>query len=108
MGKSTAEENVQEAETDVVAEANVAEQAAADALADAQPQQQPEQQSEGLNIQDLTIMMQVISVCTARGAIRAEEMEGVGRVYTKLQNFLKQAEEAANAQGQAQPGTPQG
>ena len=67
--------------------------------ADAQPLGQPE---EGLNIQDLQTAAQIISICSARGAFKAEEMEQVGGLYNKLSKFLQQAADAQAAQQQNQ------
>ena len=41
-----------------------------------------------LNIQDLVGLKSVIDVATQRGAFKAAEMEAVGKLYNKLNNFL--------------------
>ena len=48
-----------------------------------------------LSIQDLTTALQIISVVTARGAIKAEEMAVCGALYNKLKLFLEAAAVAA-------------
>jgi len=39
---------------------------------------------------DLQNIIQIIDVCTKRGAFQAEELSGVGQLYDKLKNTLKQ------------------
>ena len=41
-----------------------------------------------LSVQDLVVLQNVINVVASRGAFRAEELEGVGRIYNKLTSFL--------------------
>lgn len=43
----------------------------------------------GLSLQDLLVVVQTIQVVSQRGAVRAEEMELVGGVYTRLVAFLQ-------------------
>jgi hypothetical protein len=62
----------------------------------------PPAQQEGLDIQDLQTAAQIISICTARGAFKAEEMEQVGKLFNKLNNFLTKAQEVAAAQAAQQ------
>ncbi len=50
-----------------------------------------------LTIKDLSTAAQIISVVTSRGAIKAEEMEVVGALYTKLNGFLKASAAAKQA-----------
>ncbi len=50
-----------------------------------------------LSIQDLTTALQIISVVTARGAIKAEEMAVCGALFNKLKLFLEAAAVAAEA-----------
>jgi len=51
-------------------------------------QPQAEQPSTDLTISDLNALKTVIDVATQRGAFKAAEMEAVGKVYNKLNNFL--------------------
>ncbi len=41
-----------------------------------------------LNISDLIALKSVVEVASQRGAFKANELEGVGRVYNKLSTFL--------------------
>jgi hypothetical protein len=60
----------------------------------AAPQQSAENQN-GLQLTDLTVMMQILDVVTARGAIKADEMATVGALYGKLKTFIEQTTQAA-------------
>ena len=51
--------------------------------------------SEGLQLTDLRIMLQILDVVTARGAIKADEMSTVGTLYGKLKTFVDQTTQAA-------------
>lgn len=51
-----------------------------------QPQVAP---AADLNIQDLVGLKSIIDVATQRGAFKAAEMEAVGKLYNKLNNFLE-------------------
>jgi hypothetical protein len=42
-----------------------------------------------LNLSDLALALQTIQVVSQRGAIRADEMEAVGGLYTRLFKFLE-------------------
>lgn len=64
----------------------------------AQTPEMPEGTQEGLQLSDLRIMMQILDVVTARGAIKAEEMTTVGLLYGKLKTFVDQTTQAAPAQ----------
>jgi len=44
---------------------------------------------------DLANIINIIEVCTKRGAFQAEEMSGVGKLYDKLKESLKKCEEKA-------------
>lgn len=48
------------------------------------------QKPEGsdLNIQDLVGLKSVIDVATQRGAFKAAELEAVGKLYNRLNNFI--------------------
>jgi spore germination cell wall hydrolase CwlJ-like protein len=48
-------------------------------------------QAQGLTLQDLVAVAQVIQVTTQRGAYRAEELAEVGALYNKLVSFLETA-----------------
>lgn len=66
-----------------IAAAVVEEQVNAQAEAQAQ---KPE--GADLNIQDLVGLKSVIDVATQRGAFKAAELEAVGKLYNRLNNFI--------------------
>lgn len=43
----------------------------------------------GLSVQDLLLVVQTLQVVTARGAVKAGEMETVGGLYNRLVAFLR-------------------
>jgi hypothetical protein len=49
----------------------------------------PAEGSVQLQLQDLLLAAQVIQLASQRGAIKAEEMEAVGGLYTRLVTFLQ-------------------
>jgi hypothetical protein len=57
---------------------------AQEATAPAAQQEQP-----SLNLQDLILVAQIIQICSARGAFKADELANVGNLYTKLVAFLQ-------------------
>ena len=77
----------------------------------AQPQAQaPQQDPNALSIGDLKNLSTILDVASTRGAFKANEMQGVGFLYNKLQAFLakvapeekpedKKAEAPATAEG---------
>lgn len=42
-----------------------------------------------LNINDLLAVRSVMEVASQRGAFKASELESVGKIYNKLNNFLE-------------------
>lgn len=50
--------------------------------------QEATQEAPSLQIADLIVVANLIQAVAQRGAIRADEMELVGSVYTKLNKFL--------------------
>jgi len=42
-----------------------------------------------LNISDLLAVKSIIEIASQRGAFKANELEGVGKIYNKLSNFLE-------------------
>jgi len=57
-----------------------------------EPEAQPApaaQPAQGLNLQDLVTVAQIIQLTSQRGAFRAEELQNVGALYTKLVAFLQ-------------------
>ena len=61
---------------------------------------------QGLQLTDLRIMMQILDVVTARGAIKADEMTTVGTLYGKLKVFVDQTTTAATAEEPAEETAP--
>ena len=49
----------------------------------------PAEETVQLQLQDLLLLAQVVQVASQRGAIKAEEMETVGGVYSRLVKFLQ-------------------
>ena len=47
-------------------------------------------EEDQISLNDLASIRNVINVASRRGAFAAEEMEDVGRVYNKLDNFLNE------------------
>lgn len=43
----------------------------------------------GLTVRDLAQVLEIIKVCSSRGAFRAEELSGVGLLYDRLNSFLQ-------------------
>jgi len=50
-----------------------------------------EQQPAGpdLNLNDLAALRSIVDVASQRGAFKAAELESVGKIYNKLNNFLE-------------------
>lgn len=49
----------------------------------------PETPAADLNISDLLAVKSIIEIASQRGAFKANELEGVGKIYNKLSNFLE-------------------
>jgi hypothetical protein len=43
-----------------------------------------------LSISDLQACIQIIEICSSRGAFKADELAGVGHLYQKLSGFINQ------------------
>jgi len=61
---------------------------------DVQQETQEQPQAEGqpaadLNLNDLAALRSVIDVASQRGAFKSNELESVGKIYNKLNNFLE-------------------
>ena len=48
-------------------------------------------QPAGVTINDIATLLQIIEVCSQRGAFRAEELSSVGAVYDKVKSFISAA-----------------
>lgn len=58
-----------------------------------------------LGINDLKACLQVIEICSQRGAFKAEELTGVGTLYQKIALFVQAAELTAAEAANEQPAT---
>jgi hypothetical protein len=70
---------------------NLKKSAKATGTATAQPQAQaqaPQPDPNALSIGDLKNLSTILDVASTRGAFKANEMQGVGFLYNKLQAFL--------------------
>ena len=53
-------------------------------------QENIEEEKKNISLNDLASLRNIINVASRRGAFAAEEFEDVGKVYTKLDMFLKE------------------
>ena len=51
------------------------------------------EQKVSLSLGDLQAVMNLIDLCSSRGAFRANELEGVGRLHNHLGMFIKQTQQ---------------
>ena len=51
------------------------------------------EQTPTLNVNDLALMAQLITVCSKRGAFQAEEMRVTGELFDKLKAYLAHVQE---------------
>lgn len=49
-----------------------------------------EEEKKSISLNDLASLRNIVNVASKRGAFGAEEFEDVGKVFTKLDNFLKE------------------
>ena len=66
-----------------------------------------EENKESLTLGTIQNVLQIIDVCSKRGAFRAEELEEVGKTFNQLKAFVeyvtKQQRENKEASAQAAP-----
>jgi len=62
-----------------------------------------EPQSGGLNFGDIQAAVQIIDVCTQRGAIKGDELVQVGTVRERFVAFLRLAQESGEEVGELPP-----
>ena len=67
----------------------------------------PAQQPAHLSLNDLKLCVQIIDVCSSRGAFKPEEFGAVGAIHQKLTLFLAQSEQAQQAAQQNAQATPE-
>lgn len=63
-------------------------------------------QAPGLSLQDIASMVQIVDLCSKRGAFEGAELETVGGLRTRIMAFLeanKPAEEGAVPEVEAEP-----
>ncbi len=53
------------------------------------PEQPAAPQGPDLNLSDLAALRSILEVASQRGAFKAAELESVGKVFNKLNNFLE-------------------
>ena len=54
------------------------------------PQEKVMEDEKSISLNDLASLRNIINVASRRGAFAAEEFEDIGKVFTKLDNFLKE------------------
>ena len=62
-----------------------------------------------LTVQDLGVLKTIIEVAQSRGAFKANELEAIGKTYTKLETFLTSIQNqqvAAQGNAPAEPAKP--
>jgi hypothetical protein len=55
-----------------------------------------EQTDLSLSLNDLKLCLQIIDICSTRGAFKAEEFQAVGAIHTKLKTFIEHATAASS------------
>lgn len=61
-----------------------------------------EQTELALSINDLKLCLQIIDICSTRGAFKAEEFQTIGAIHTKLKTFVDRAT-AASSTAETEP-----
>jgi len=51
-----------------------------------------EETKPGINLSDMALMMNVIDICSSRGAFKGEELMEVGQLRSKLAAFIEYAQ----------------
>tara|TARA_Y100001958_G_C20823648_1_gene277445 strand:+ start:224 stop:484 length:261 start_codon:yes stop_codon:yes gene_type:complete len=49
--------------------------------------------TEEVNINDIKSVLSILNVCTQRGVFKVEELEGIGKLYNKLNKFVNNVTE---------------
>ena len=73
------------------------------------PDGAPQPGNPELTVQDLGVLKTIIEVAQSRGAFKANELEAVGKTYTKLETFLTSIQNqqvAAQGTAKADPAKP--
>lgn len=50
---------------------------------------QEAQQQEGISLNDLALMVNIIDTCTKRGAFEGNELATIGAIRNKIETFVK-------------------
>ena len=74
----------------------------------AAPAQAPQPDPTALSIGDLKNLSTILDVASTRGAFKANEMDGVGFLYNKLQAFLAKVAPEQKPEGAEAPATAEG
>jgi len=53
--------------------------------------QKTQESTDYFDINDFLMMRNVLEVVSQRGAIKADEMESVGRLFSKIQHYIAQS-----------------
>ena len=68
-------------------------------------QENIEEEKKNISLNDLASLRNIINVASRRGAFAAEEFEDVGKVYTKLDMFLKEQSKLLEEQAEKEDST---
>ena len=58
-------------------------------ISQSESQQKEQNQAPDLNLNDLAALRSIVDVASQRGTFKAAELESVGKIYNKLNNFLE-------------------
>lgn len=64
-------------------------------------QENQEPKNQGLSLNDIHAMVQIVDLASSRGAFRADELSKVGAVYDKVNSFLISISAQQNASEEA-------
>jgi len=62
------------------------------------PDSNETQSTPGLGLADIAFLLQIVEICSQRGAFKADELTSVGTVYDKVKAFI-----SANSPASAAP-----
>ena len=72
------------------------------------PEGAQEQEAPQLSLQDIATLVQIIDICSRRGAFEGQELEAVGGVRNRIVTFLNAAAPKGEAPEGAVPEAPAG
>ena len=70
-------------------------------------QEQTSNTGASLSINDLKLCIQIIDVCSSRGAIKPDEFQAIGILHSKLSKFIEMSVQAAAAAATDSTNTPE-